>query len=241
MDVVYPLKRSAGPYRELRFSLRSLRNLPHSNVYLVGGCPPWVRNVRHLEAEQQPTKWLDSSNNIRVACMLDEVSDPFILMNDDFFVMEPVDSVPVLNRGSVLDVAQECRENGITTGAYIGGMHATRNELIRLGFDDPLSFELHVPMVIHKREFLGARELGSRIDPGHVRTAYGALLGWTSERVTDVKVHDVQSSVMTHLPFASTSDRSFISGRAGHQIRSRHAEPSEYELPTLGVSDDDNS
>src|SRR5690606_30767194 len=104
MDVVYPLPPKRAAYEELRYSLRSLANLPHDRVFIAGGLPNWVDNVEHIETVQEwPSKYVNLCVNIASACCDDRVSDPFILFNDDFFVMEPVEQVPARWRETLRD------------------------------------------------------------------------------------------------------------------------------------------
>lgn len=227
MDVVYPLKRgSASAFRELRYSLRSLVNVPHGRVFVVGGKPSWLVNATHLPADQQTTKWTDATNNVRTACMSAEVSDPFVLMNDDFFITSRIDGVPVLNRGTVRDVLGEY---SAVPSRYVEGMRETLTVLEGSGFSDPLSFELHVPMVVDKQGFLAALDLGSGVGVWHKRTAYGALAGLSGERVSDVKVYDYAGRIPSHLPFVSTSNASFLHGVVGKQVRGLFPQVFEYE------------
>ena len=54
LDVVYCVKELITN-EELRYSLRSLRNLPHRKVWIFGGCPKWV-NTEEVEKEQFVSK-----------------------------------------------------------------------------------------------------------------------------------------------------------------------------------------
>jgi hypothetical protein len=227
MDIVYPLKRSAGPDDELRYSLRSLQNLPHDRVFLVGGRPEWVMNVEHIDTERLPTKYKDATANIEAACRSREVSDPFILMNDDFFIMEPIDEVPVLNRGRVRDVIRHFEGQGIDS-CYLDGMRVTLRELEARGYEDPLSFEVHVPMVVHKQERLAAIEMGRAFPVWHARTAYAALMGLTGTTITDVKVSDPTEAIPVG-PFVSSTERSFKFGCVGYIVSDMFPHPSPYE------------
>lgn len=228
MDVVYPLKRSGGPDNELKYSLRSLRNLPHGRVFVVAGSPSWLRDVTVINpGAKRPTKYLDSTANVLAACDSDEVSDPFVLMNDDFFVMQEIEKVPALNRGPVTGVEEELRSKGICS-AYLEGMRTTRHHLESLGYEDVLSYELHVPLVVHKSMMRKAIEIGSRFPVWHKRTAYGTLAMLGGPSVPDVKVHTTVGNLPAG-PFASTSDKAFALGRAGIRIRARFPDKSPYE------------
>src|SRR5690606_29628433 len=65
-DVVYIV----GPGRRewLRWSLRSLRNLRHRHVWVVGMRPSWVRNVGYIAVDQAGTKYHNSTANVLAAC-----------------------------------------------------------------------------------------------------------------------------------------------------------------------------
>src|SRR5689334_9814543 len=90
MDVIYPYKRSPGDF-ELRYSLRSLENVPHDRVIIAGDFPSCisdrvtvVRNPRH-----DADRYISSTSNILAAMERADVSDNFIVMNDDIFVLKP--------------------------------------------------------------------------------------------------------------------------------------------------------
>ena len=91
MDILYTLKQ-CDQCDELIYSLRSLCNLPHDRVFLVGGCPKNIdkSKVVYIPTEQKGTKWRNSTNNVKTACKDPRLSDDFILMNDDFFVLKPI-------------------------------------------------------------------------------------------------------------------------------------------------------
>lgn len=232
MDVVYLVKPAEQQY-ELRYSLRSLQNLPHDNVYLAGGLPSWVDGVEHLSTIQVPgEKHPNALRNWRAAMESDEVSDPFILMNDDHFVMQAQDDgMPVLNWGSVRDVI-----NVPTLGStFRRSMVATLEILEREGFEDPVSYQLHVPLIIHKAQLLDVMRRFPNDTPGiwlQYVTLAGNLYDWGGESYAhDVKVHDVFSSPdwVQASPFLSTSDDSFNRGTIGGYIRNRFKHPSPYE------------
>ncbi|WP_117198973.1 hypothetical protein [Nocardiopsis sp. TNDT3] len=241
MDVVYvvgPQKRS----EELRYSLRALAaHVPHDRVWIVGHMPRWVQGVRHIPRAQFSTKWANSTANMRAACGHPEVSDEFIYMNDDFFTMRPVDQIPVLHRGPVADVAARTPHS-----RYRAGMLATARALHALGVAEPLSYELHVPMVVDKARMLDAlsRPQVRGIPVVHKRTLYGNLAGIGGEQVADVKVHSASQAAPSGDPlFISTNPGAFTDGPVGRLIRAALPDPCRYEddyepLPDPGPEDD---
>lgn len=204
-DVVIPCR--PGPNEELRYALRSLQNLPHRNVWIIGGMPDWVRGVRFYEYPRSTTKYETTTQHLRTACLHPEISDPFILMNDDFYVMRPQRSLPALNRGTVAQVIAEHEQRCIQS-AYVDGMRATLARLEQHGHMNPLSFELHVPLTIRKRAMLSALDICAGIPVMHKRTAYAALAGIEGRTMKDVKVYEAGAPIPTGA-FLSSADNTF--------------------------------
>lgn len=93
MDVVYILgDGSKADNEEIRYSLRSLeRNmLDIGNVYIVGILPDFLQDVRHIPCEDRHEKrWKNAMEKTRLAASTDGITDEFLLMNDDFFMLSP--------------------------------------------------------------------------------------------------------------------------------------------------------
>jgi hypothetical protein len=232
-DVVIPV-RPGDDNEELRYALRSLRLLPHRRVWIAGYLPGWVRNVGHVHVRQQGTKYRNSTANLVAACRNGDVAEDFVLWNDDFFLLGPVERVEPMHRGEVRDVhayyAARYRDSD-----YMRGMRMTADILWRLGVKHPLSYELHVPMPMTKSGFLEAHAKATvRGMPApvalHKRTLYGNLAELGGERVEDVKVWDRQADwAPGPLPYVSTTESIFSTHPAGAHVRELHSEPGPYE------------
>jgi hypothetical protein len=205
-----------------------LANLPHRQVWIVGHRPAWLHGVRHIPTEQAGTKYANTTAAVRAACEHPEVSDTFLYCNDDMFVMEPLDSMPVLHRGRVRDV--EAYYASRPGGAYLRGMRETRDLLVEYGYPDPLCYELHVPLTVAKDGMLQALDAGRHLEVLHKRTAYGVLNEIGGEQINDVKVLHRGPRFDRSTPFLSTMPDSFAHGEVGRVIRSRFPESSPYEL-----------
>ena len=107
-DIVYVV-RAADKNEELRYSLRSLANLPHAKVWIAGYCPSWVQGVGVIPVKSRTHGHQHAKASLRAACEHPEVSDEFVYMNDDFFVMQPLDELPVMHRGTVADMVRNRR------------------------------------------------------------------------------------------------------------------------------------
>lgn len=95
IDVVIPLgKGSTSANNELRFCLRSIeQNLEgYRNIWIIGQKPKFLRNIKHLPYDEYHPKANNIHDKIKRACECGEISDNFILFNDDYFLTEKVDA-----------------------------------------------------------------------------------------------------------------------------------------------------
>lgn len=228
MDVVYVV-REGDDNEQLRYSLRSLANLKHDQVWIAGYKPSWVTGVRHIKTTQAQSRYKNSTGNLRAACEHPDVSQRFSLFNDDFYVMEPIRQIPRLHRGPVVGLMGPSRPNHkLRQNGYLSGMWDTFDLLERMGHDAPLSYELHVPMSVDKSKMLATLDAGAHVDALHKRTLYGNMHRHGGRQVEDAKVHN-RKLPATAKTFLSTSPSSFL-GQTGDLLRERFPTPSEYEV-----------
>ena len=229
-DLVVPVREEAVN-EQLRYALRSwAAHLPHRRVWVVGHRHPWLTaEVGHIPTVQDGNKWENTAAAVRLACEHPDVSDPFLLADDDMFTMRPLPGgMPVLHRGLVTDVERYYEQHG--PAAYLEGMRETRQLLAGLGHTEPLSYELHVPLPVGKGTMLNVLWRGRHLGALHKRTAYGVLARLGGEQVEDVKVrHRAPRGYGPEDRFLSTMPDSFTNGAVGRFIRARFPEPSPYE------------
>src|SRR5690606_33337736 len=137
MDAVY-FVRPGRHHEELRYSLRSLTNLPHDNVHIIGHIPEWVTGVIAHPRERPETKYATTTAHMRYACETPTISDPFILMNDDFFIVKKVRKLNTYHRGPVRDVIADYRAR-TPHSPYVRGMEQTLQLLEKAGYNNPNS------------------------------------------------------------------------------------------------------
>ncbi len=226
-DIVVPVRQEAIA-AQLRYALRSwVANLPHRRVWIAGYRPSWLTGVHHLPVPQNGTKYRNTTLAVRMACEHPDVSDEFLLCNDDFFVMQRVDRMPVLHRGPVREVLEHYTRRG-HNGRYVHGMRTTLDLLAGLGFEEPLSYELHVPLPVTKSGMLHALDVGAGLDVLHKRTAYGVLNQLGGDRIDDVKVL-TRNAFPQGSGFLSTMPDTFAAGAVGRHIRAAFPRPCRYE------------
>lgn len=260
MDVVYLCRE--GSNEELRYSLRSLSNLPSvGQVWIFGGAPDWVNTdkVNVVPVVQQEftfknawkIKFENVRRNLSTAVNHPDVAGRFLLMNDDFYVTEALEEIPILHYGGEEDFLAFFRSRqGPTLSTYVLAELATL-AWCRQNGAQPVSYALHVPLPVVKddmAELLSTApwSLGNGAYPLHIRTAYGNTYKIGGEKHADVKVERgartgirrmngvrIQGPVMPTkklpTPFASSSDRSFMAFDVGRWVRDLLTEPSSYE------------
>lgn len=232
MDAVYVV-RPGDRNEELRYSVRSLlANLPFGQLVIAGYTPSWCEPDVRLDVPQVPgAKQSNARANLEAAVASPAVSDPFLYLNDDMFVMAPVgDEMPMYHRGTVDEMIDEYRK--LRTSGYMVALRQTRELLAMLGFDPALCYELHLPMVVRKTELARALELGVGIPGVHWRTVYGNIAGVGGERIDDCKVYGLRED-FTGWPFLSSDDRRFARYPVGKFVRARFRTPSAYERDSL--------
>lgn len=221
-DVVYVVRRGHRN-DELRYSLRSLANVPHGRVWLAGHVPQWARAVGEIRMRQVGSKHANAKDNLRAACEHPDVAEEFLYFNDDFFVMRPVPSVRPLHLGPIDEVVGGY---GVQSD-YTAAMNATRRILEDLGVERPVSYELHLPMLVTKAGMLTALDLATepRIQE---RTLFGNLAGLGGRKAADCKVYGEETG-WRRWTYISTSDAIFEEHAVGRFIRQRFPFASPHE------------
>lgn len=198
MDVVYLLgPGSLWHDRELFYSLRSVQRhlIGRNRVYVVGSPP------RFAGPPGIPFKFLPfpdsthcSQHNVRAKLQhilfLPNISDEFLLMNDDFYFLEDrrIDDIPLYRQGT-LPMHIEWREH--TGNPYVESLKKTASALASKGLPQ-VDFELHAP-IRYQKDVLAAVLDDFNFDwSGHrgllVRSLYGNYLRSHGVPLEDCKI-----------------------------------------------------
>lgn len=223
MDAVYVV-RAGDRNEELRYSLRSLRNLADiEQVWIAGYCPNWIApGMGEIPIEQGRSKYANVKNALRAVVEHPDVSDEFAYFNDDFFVMQPMETLPILHRGTLREVVDAHHLSTPNSRA----MDATYQLLREFGVEDPLCYDLHAPMPVTKAGMDVALAFAELVMPE--RSLFGNLAEIGGERAHNFKVYGAEDG-WQDWPFLSTLDSSFRSNRVGAYIRDQFPDASEYE------------
>lgn len=223
MDVIYPYLAAPGDF-ELRYSLRSLSNLPHKRVILAGDRPGITSDkVMHVGVQRIPDRYRSSTTNIMRALEAAGTTGDFVVMHDDIFALEPW-AYRHEHRGAV----SEYMTSGGAMGPYRRALRSTYEILRAHDVDEPLFFGMHTPAVYDAgrfadlvREFRGQRYL--------TRTLYHNLFPQPGVRREDVKLKQWNGDAPP-VGILSISDEVGRNPRFRSWIEARFPVPSAYEL-----------
>lgn len=241
IDILYTMKHDKqNNSEELRYSLRSLKNIPHRRVFIVGEKPDWVMNVVYIPVPQNMTKYENVRKNIISAISDSRLGDNFILMNDDIFIMKKIDKLPCMNFGLMDDVIRlyECRYP--EGSCYIDRLKLHNQIIKNSGVKNPICYELHTPMLFNKHKMLDMYRTVDNIDVELPRSCYGNLYDIGGACCGDVKIflepkhnpplyNSDPKKYLDGQSFVSATGGAFKNGYPGSYIRDKFPKKSIYE------------
>lgn len=217
---------------ELKYSLRSLRNIAHGRVIIAGHVPAWINREQVTAvpvAQRAGQKHRNAEANLSAALDVLEDGEDFYLFNDDFYVIERIEWMPVLHRGPLDDVIAAHQP-----GRYRSAMEATRKLLSQeLGIGNLLSYELHIPMLFERTKLQLTLNIGSDIPAVHYRTLYGNIWNVGGVQTHDFKVYRPRDDGWRNWPFLSTNDN--ILSSVGDYLAAVFPTASVYEVQRVST------
>jgi hypothetical protein len=226
MDIVYTCR--PGRNEELRYSIRSVEKNASfvRDIWVVGGKPDWYSG-KFLNIPQTGNAFQNVRTNLKTIIDNPSISEDFVFMNDDFFIVKSIDSVPTYYNGLLLDRSKRHTELA-GLNYYSNFLMRSDQALRRYGIKEPLNYELHAPIVFNKTMLL------ETIDKQFsIRSCYGNIHNIGGEEIRDVKIYtspqfvEDSSSIDNGTPFVSTDDESFR--KMGDIIKDMFPDKSSYE------------
>lgn len=224
-DFVYILK-DTPKNEELKYSLRSIEtnagNLIN-RVIFVGGRPEGFQGYIYIKQEQMfKTKHMNAIMNIYKACKTASVTPNFVLMNDDFYIMKPVESIEKYYDGTM-----QARIDELQEGTYRTQMESYLKAL-KHQVNLPLNFSVHNPMLINKR--LAGTIIQSFEPESNFRNLYGNLTlnQGGSRSIKDNKLCKQDKTWDKNAIFASSDDDTFK--RMLPTLKSKFKNKSRWEI-----------
>ena len=227
MDLVYLYKHPPyGGDIELRYSLRSAEKfLDFDEVYIVGDRPEFLQGLNHIEfIEPGADRHRNSSNKIfKVADTL-EISENFIFMNDDFFLLTEMRPVP--NYTISID-------HWFKTYYSLSWRQTRMLKTMELLSRNIEVFEVHAPMILNKTNILKLVNKYQLPQGSMFRTLYGnEYADETVKLPKDYKATDdlsLQKMLKEEPPFFSTSDELVVTPLSKKILQELYPVPSRYE------------
>jgi hypothetical protein len=228
VHLAYPV-RPGDDNDELRYSLRSLRNLPDvETIWIVGHKPEWLKGVEHLDGNPCDSGPVNVYANIRTICEHPDLPPDVLMMNDDFYITRPVGRIPAYYRGTLTEHINLPRTQA-KRGWWLDSLTATRTCLQAHGIPEPISYELHIPMKVNRADMADSLAMMQHVTPDNPpqwRSIYGNLSSIGGRQRDDVKTY---GPAEPKEPFHSTQDRSFRHARP--YLERLFPDPSQWEIP----------
>lgn len=155
MDLVYLVKEDEWN-EDLKYSLRSVdKFVPCGNVWIVGYKPSWVQNVKYLPVEQYGTKHQNQTNSLLAICNCDEISDDFVLMNDDFFAIKPINDLEESVEISLGLLEESVERHEKQHNMWHRAFKQLYELLEKIGVEKPYyDYESHTPLKMNRHKLL---------------------------------------------------------------------------------------
>lgn len=223
LDVVYMCR--SGENEELLYSIRSVcKNMKFNNLYIVGGKPDNIKPDFFIKTENEKnTKWNIVNENLRLLSSQPVLTDNFILMNDDFFIMDKVNSIYPMYRCTLEEHYKTLERKNGKKNQYTRILRRCEEKL-KSEHLPTLSYELHVPIIFNKYK-LG--EVLNHFNYKCTRSMYSNYYKLYGVKIDDVKVNDIDE-IPKFNKFLSTRDETFT-GKAKILIKKNFSEKCKYE------------
>ena len=216
MDVLYYI--GSGSLRqniELRMSLRSLEKHGKNidRVFLVGNKPDFIKNVEYIWVDDKYEWWRNAFEKTKAAIKAG-ISDEFLLMNDDFFMLGDFDAAtyPYYHKG-------EMPEGSVQK---YGSVVANTKKVLQSIGATTKHFGVHCPMRIEGKKYLELEKFYHT--PVLARCLYGNLYAKGARKVNDNKGETLSVGATK-----CWSSRNWLQDDALKELKELFPQPSKWE------------
>jgi hypothetical protein len=143
MDVVY-FVRQDWINEELRYSLRSLKNIKYNKVYIVGYRPYYLQNIVFIPFFDKGRKWKNTSEKLFIIANNKDISKDFILMSDDIYIIKKLKEIKYYKIWKLSDYINNIK---IKTSEHYKTIKATYDI-----YSDWECFDTHTPIIFNKNK-----------------------------------------------------------------------------------------
>lgn len=182
-----------------------------------------------MQRSRAQYKRTNIEGNVRVLCDAD-ISDTFVLVDDDMFLLEDIDEWPLWCRHQRLDEWVATFDDSRTIRGNFREALEYQLELLQAwGYDHPLSFNLHTPQRVDKTE------MAKRLDDARIHNAARSVGRGRSlvnqDAEAPIPIDDVKLRKTTDLIDGAMVSLNRASWRykAGRALRELFDEPAPWE------------
>ena len=228
-DIVYILKKDVKP-DELRYSLRSVcENFPHRKIWFYCGCPEGIKPDEYVPFEQKGVMtWEKTTSTVEAICKNKDITEDFWLFNDDFYVMKPVEDMPIYYDKTLFRRIQQIeKKRGGASSLYSTQLKLTRDALQDYGYKT-FNYAVHMPMLINRKKALEVIREYPQLRM--FRSVYGNICDVGGEQHKDVKIIGKDIEPDKDCDFLSTGDGDMKESKVGRFIMERFPNPCKYEV-----------
>jgi hypothetical protein len=230
--LIYSYKDDGNDGHDLKMSLRSIErhlHLPIDEVVIVGDCPSWfTRGTYYLRKQYAALPgYVNVMRNVAFAGSMFEAEDDAIYLDDDYLLLDHVESVPLVYKSLLTEHLREVRRSKPVGHWYRDAFEETAR--IFQHRPEANSWELHRPMPIKPwsvYETLIPYLNGSSVRP-FWRMLAGNLAAWP-----DVPVYralDVRGERSAPVGSAWVSSDADRAGPWLRHVHERFGDPSRWE------------
>lgn len=239
-DAVYVCRPGENP--ELRISLRSLAQNAaglYRNVWVVGTVLPWLRNIVPLPLEPLEDKFENQRQSLRAVVNHPDLSDEFVLLNDDHFITQPLTEWRTYHLGTVFGFLSQLFLDDPEATNLNEWAHAVLNSALwtqqKAGIEEPLCYEAHIPLLFDKAKVAGVLDeyptdgffaIGETYP---ITGAAGEGVVGQNTKVGDAGARGMLMVMCSGMPYVSTEDDVFEVGAVGEWLRNSFPDPCIYE------------
>jgi hypothetical protein len=233
MDIVIPMNRqSTWNDNELRFALRSLeQHVAHRRVWIIGYRPDWLKNVEQIKLRDKSYyPAINIHRKIRTACETKDISERFMYMADDHYILPTFDITRTYYHQEIEDVLRDHPDPLIRK--------VVMNTLqVLLDRDTTMRwYDLHVPIVYEKEQYLRTMGQFDWMQPSGyaIKTLYRNMAGdqQHDQEVPDGKVrapktyHQLKEFIRDKVVFSSGK---YVGDDMIKLLSELYPNPSKYE------------
>lgn len=230
MDLVYVIgQRTFWDNNESKFSLRSAeRNLEFDKVFMIGKKPKFFNDqvIEIKASDNLGHKYFNVANKIWLALNNRNISEDFIFMNDDFFILKEYKEIPYYYNLTLRDWIRNWPK-------YKGKYYNHLKDVYKY-FPNGKFFELHFPIVLNKKKAIkifkkyNLFKVAVMLRSYYCNEYYNQLEPILPSK--DYKIYNYEQFMLNRkAPFVSTTNETAVLPDFKNFIKSRFAKKSSFE------------